>query len=529
LKDIGYYIEISKTRQRDSAGVNKSCWAFEDDGVVLLRGGAEGAKGADCESVNELKKLGFGVCETYDTRVDDGNFYILQERAKGTLIDVRRDVEGENKEETVAETNFATMKLIAEAPQEHFDSLATDNIEIHDFGLFFDASRPNLFYDREKGFTNIDVNNSSDLYIITGIDNKEHRVNLVKNLYHSITPHNERYSTTEEYKAAQKAIKLKLSEAFIKFGFSRNELSYALDLPKSELPETDVKTIEETELENCEINNPDRILRNRDIIRRLLSYEDILCKHKAPAYYTQKILAQIDNDDIFIEGIFPNRPHGEIGEHLGSDLFGIASVLKSAENLGVGILEKVVNKPYIQIILTEIDRSYWRIFTDLEKEKQRRANLVTHREEMFELFKDMQTTFSLEEIERLFQLRPRALREVVMPQIFEIEHDFGDVGKVYAGTPKPLTAKSAAFITGLVKYLDSVDQKASTVSFDDPEMSYYLNLCRHALNKVFDGNNAETIKQFLPESGHTDKKHSILKLLPKNEGRYGGKGGGPIY
>ena len=535
MKSIHYYIEISETRQRDCAGVNKRCWNFEDDDVVLLRTSQATNRleqdVQDIQRVNELKKLGFRVCETYETHFiadpenpDYGHLYILQERARGILVDVRRNIQGENRDEIVAETNFTTMKEIANAPQEHFDRLVEDNIKIHNFGLMFDSSRPNLFYDRKIGFTNIDINDDGTCYINTGIDNKEHRVNLVEIVFGGVSTYNQRYGDTDEYKSAQKMIKLKLATSFVRFGFSNNEVSYALDMPKSELPDIQGMTFESDELEKCFDKSRDSnwVLRKNEVVSRILSYHDILCKNKDLNYYKEQIQSQINNDDMFIKDIFPKRAKDYMRKYLGNELFGLAAVLKASEDLGADILEKVVSKPYIEIVLDSVDRKYQELFKELEKEKQRRESIVTHRSEMFELFKGFQTDIIPENIKEILQLRPRALRDFIMPKVFNIENDFGEGDIVYESKPKALTFENVSLVAGIAKYLDNLDQKSSIINIDDTEQTYSLSLCRSVLNKIFDNNNPEDIEKFSRNSERTNSGSSIFKALRKVDERYNG-------
>lgn len=100
----------------------------------------------------ELQADGVNVIPIMAFRCENGNGYIVQQRAKGTELYDRHKT---NEKSYVIER----VKLLSNAPQEHFNKFVADAIRIIVAGVIVDfAGKDNFFYDEKVGFQFIDLN-----------------------------------------------------------------------------------------------------------------------------------------------------------------------------------------------------------------------------------------------------------------------------------------------------------------------------------------------------------------------------------
>ena len=123
----------------------------------------------------DLQAKGVNVIPIVAFQSDDGNGYIIQQRAKGTEL---YDRDRLNDKNYVLER----VEFLSNAPQEHFDKFVTDAIKIMDAGVVIDsAGKDNFFYDATIGFQFIDLN---ELYgFIYGLDGEDEKPNSKKYVF----------------------------------------------------------------------------------------------------------------------------------------------------------------------------------------------------------------------------------------------------------------------------------------------------------------------------------------------------------
>lgn len=90
-----------------------------------------------------------------------GKGYIIQPKAKGSEMWNINKMPSSYKPATTEELNYliTNTQMFANAPQEHFDKFVSDYKEITNAGIMVDPSKKtNFFYDKEHGFSFIDLN-----------------------------------------------------------------------------------------------------------------------------------------------------------------------------------------------------------------------------------------------------------------------------------------------------------------------------------------------------------------------------------
>jgi len=114
----------------------------------------------------DLQKQGINVVPILAFQVnDDGNGYIIQQRAKGAELYDRDKLD--NKGYILERVEF-----FSNLPQEHFDKFVADTIEIMEAGVLIDCvGKDNFFYDETIGFQFIDLNAHDDY--IYGLDGEK--------------------------------------------------------------------------------------------------------------------------------------------------------------------------------------------------------------------------------------------------------------------------------------------------------------------------------------------------------------------
>jgi hypothetical protein len=114
----------------------------------------------------DVQKQGVNVVPILAFQVnDDGNGYIVQQRAKGAELYDRDKLD--NKGYVLGRVEF-----FSNVSQEHFDKFVADTIEIMDTGVLVDSvGKDNFFYDETIGFQFIDLNAHDDY--IYGLDDEK--------------------------------------------------------------------------------------------------------------------------------------------------------------------------------------------------------------------------------------------------------------------------------------------------------------------------------------------------------------------
>jgi len=103
-----------------------------------------------------LQSKGVNLVPILAFQSDNGNGYIIQPRAKGAELYDRCRV---NEKGYV----LARVKLLADAPQRHFNKFVADAIAIIDAGIIVDfVGKDNFFYHSDVGFQFIDLNAHND-------------------------------------------------------------------------------------------------------------------------------------------------------------------------------------------------------------------------------------------------------------------------------------------------------------------------------------------------------------------------------
>ena len=100
----------------------------------------------------DLQAQGVNVVPILAFQSDNGNGCIIQPRAKGAELYDRNKVSDKDY-------IIGRVKLLSDAPQEHFDKFVADAIKIIDIGVIVDfVGKDNFFYDEITGFQFIDLN-----------------------------------------------------------------------------------------------------------------------------------------------------------------------------------------------------------------------------------------------------------------------------------------------------------------------------------------------------------------------------------
>lgn len=138
------------------------------------------------KGINVVPILGFGILKkgmpfASGKRFDSG--YIIQEKAEGQELLCPNVLRGRTDEDCrVIVKEY--LDMLRNAPQEHFNKWLSDFKEIGASNISIDPSKEsNFFYDKDKGFSFIDLNFFDD---VKKEDNR-HRIDFIQ---YSFTPFN---------------------------------------------------------------------------------------------------------------------------------------------------------------------------------------------------------------------------------------------------------------------------------------------------------------------------------------------------
>jgi|GEM_PF-3014004 len=186
--NIDKYIEISKNRKFDTQGGNSKCHIFDEH--VLLNG-RYNKKEIDevIKKTNDAKLLGASISQILEYIIEDelemyNNGYMLQERANGKPIHKTTSNREINMAKTEEEKNQIKMKNVSgnleelevlnNVKQEQYDKFIKDWLNIKKCGLKVDPSKTdNFFYDKDQGFTFIDVDSGENINMLETEESKK--------------------------------------------------------------------------------------------------------------------------------------------------------------------------------------------------------------------------------------------------------------------------------------------------------------------------------------------------------------------
>ncbi len=142
MKKINEYIQTAIVRGENHKHRTET-YPFPDEQLILVRKTEE-----DFEELKKRIKIckdkGVSIPEYFDYKYDNGYYWILEELAPG------QEFEYLVKNQDITE-------MFAHMPYEHISKYIHDVYLLETNGIGVEPRRRNIFYDRKKGFTTIDV------------------------------------------------------------------------------------------------------------------------------------------------------------------------------------------------------------------------------------------------------------------------------------------------------------------------------------------------------------------------------------
>lgn len=143
-----------------SRGNSSQCYVIDDNNILLVRNSDEEVYNRYFQEneilqqkLSVLKQKGVNVSLTKDTAYHNGKIYVLQERAKGKSLYHK----GKNSPEEILDTQ----KLVLEATEEQLQKYISDYFTLMDADIYWDSTAGNLLYDKENGFSFIDLDDKT--------------------------------------------------------------------------------------------------------------------------------------------------------------------------------------------------------------------------------------------------------------------------------------------------------------------------------------------------------------------------------
>ena len=143
-----------------SRGNSSQCYVIDDNNVLLVRNDDEEAYDKYFQKneilqqkLSVLKQEGVNVSLTKGTAYDNGKIFVLQERANGKTLYHK----GKNSSEEILDTQ----KLVLGATEEQLQKYISDYFTLMDADISWDSSAGNLLYDKENGFSFIDLDDKT--------------------------------------------------------------------------------------------------------------------------------------------------------------------------------------------------------------------------------------------------------------------------------------------------------------------------------------------------------------------------------
>ena len=199
MKNIDYYIEQVRKNDIDGGIEETKAYRFKDDGVVLVAK-PEPKFYELKQKIDLCKKKGINIPEYYDYKeTDSGECYILEEIAKGTEF------------AHLVNNNLDAFKVVSEIPYAHIEKYIKDAFLFELNGIGVEPRRRNIFYDKDVGFTVIDVGSMEPI----NIENMTIKdVDYFFEMYKDVIPH--RFEANDNEKNVSNRIKADLIRAFEK-------------------------------------------------------------------------------------------------------------------------------------------------------------------------------------------------------------------------------------------------------------------------------------------------------------------------
>lgn len=144
MKSIDYYIERVKENNIYGGKEKTKAYPFEEDGVILVKKPEKYFEELK-KRIKKCKDLGINIPEYFDYKItDDSECWILEELAPGEqFANLVNNDDGQD--------------IINSIPYEHIEKYIHDSYLLGINGIGVEPRRRNIFYDKEKGFTIIDV------------------------------------------------------------------------------------------------------------------------------------------------------------------------------------------------------------------------------------------------------------------------------------------------------------------------------------------------------------------------------------
>lgn len=143
MRNIDFYIKKVKDEKIDGGNHRTKAFAFVNDGLILVNKYEKNFE----ELKNRIKKcrdFGVNIPLYLDYKYDGTEYWILEELAPG------KEYSSIVREENITE-------FYAIIPYEHMEKYVNDSYLLEENGIGIEPRYRNIFYDKEEGFTNIDV------------------------------------------------------------------------------------------------------------------------------------------------------------------------------------------------------------------------------------------------------------------------------------------------------------------------------------------------------------------------------------
>lgn len=143
MQNIDFYIKEVQEKKRNGGNHRTKVYPFREERLILVNKSEKNFK----EIKNRIKKcsnLGVNIPLYLDYKYDGKDYWILEELAIG-----------KEYESLVRDENITN--IYANIPYEHMEKYVKDCYLLKMNGIGLEPRYRNIFYDKEKGFTNIDV------------------------------------------------------------------------------------------------------------------------------------------------------------------------------------------------------------------------------------------------------------------------------------------------------------------------------------------------------------------------------------
>lgn len=158
---IGATKHMTNDRSGDNGFQNTKVFLFDEYAVLKMQNINVRNVSTQDTDLKHLERLAGTLLDLQGAHVgvipilafcsENGNGYIIQPRAKGTELYDRSKIDDKDY-------IIGRIKLLANAPQEHYNKFVADTVKIIDAGVLVDfVGKDNFFYDETIGFQFIDL------------------------------------------------------------------------------------------------------------------------------------------------------------------------------------------------------------------------------------------------------------------------------------------------------------------------------------------------------------------------------------